>query len=62
MKMIERVELSLTMVEGLSVSSEIDDMVRQSICRHLKKVLRELYDERNRILDAIERKSKQDER
>ena len=55
MEMIERVEYSLTLVESLSVSSEIDDAVKQETCYHLKEVLHELYNERNRMLDEIEK-------
>lgn len=55
MEMIERVEYSLTLVESLSVSSEIDGVAKEEACRHLKRVLRELYDERNRMLDGIEK-------
>ena len=46
MDKITRLEYVLVMAEWLSVSSEVDDEVRKSLCRHVKKVLREFYDER----------------
>lgn len=55
MEMIEKLEYALVLAEGLLVSSEVDDMARQSICFYLKSALRELYDERNRMLDKVEK-------
>jgi len=54
MEMIERIEYALTLVESLSVFGEIDEAVKESACFYLKRVLRDLYDARNKILDEIE--------